>query len=158
MKKVKFIIFVVLSLVLASCKADKVELIPTENNNETIQEKDVAETTDVGQFDENENAKQGKPFIEGEFFDTYETVIEDDVNKVVSNAKSLQDEFDEMRKLSDYYDEMSKNASNQAEMNMASIWTYTVWDKELNSIWKRLNKDLDEGIKKEQSIVRLLQD
>lgn len=88
-----------------------------------------------------------------DFFRDYGPEIEADVNKAIESASSLQNEIDNVQKVVEKYSLMAAKAETQAEMNMASVWSYTIWDKELNSLWSRISNAADEQTKE-----RLLSD
>ncbi len=82
-----------------------------------------------------------------DFSADYEPQIEADVKAAIDSATSLQDEFDKVQQVVAKYSLMASKAETQYELNMASGWPYTVWDKELNSLWSRISDSADEKTK-----------
>jgi uncharacterized protein YecT (DUF1311 family) len=82
-----------------------------------------------------------------DFFKDYNAEIEADVNKAIESASSLQNEIDNIQKVVEKYALIAAKAETQAELNMASGWSYTIWDKELNSLWSRISNTADEKTK-----------
>lgn len=65
-----------------------------------------------------------------------------------AEAETIQDEIARIEgKAYEYEDDIS-NAENQLEMNLYSGDLYQLWDDELNSLWKRLSKELTPEMKK----------
>ena len=111
--------------------------IADEKSSETDKETEpVAETEN-----EADNA------ADVDFFEDHDKEIEADVNAAIGSASSLQDEIDSIQNVVAKYALMAAKAETQAEMNMASGWSYTIWDKELNSLWSRISNSADEKTK-----------
>lgn len=65
-----------------------------------------------------------------------------------AEAETIQDEIARIEgKAYEYEDDIS-NAETQLEMNLYSGDLYQLWDDELNSLWKRLSKELTPEMKK----------
>lgn len=89
-----------------------------------------------------------------DYFNDYKKEIESEVENAIARASSLQDEINQIQKIADTYSNAASLANTQNEMNSSSAWTYTVWDTELNNLWKRISssasKDVKERILNEQ--------
>ena len=80
-------------------------------------------------------------------FGDYDRDIEADVKAAIDSASSLQDEIDNIQDVVAKYALTASKAETQAEMNMVSGLTYSIWDKELNSLWSRISNTADEQTK-----------
>ena len=80
-----------------------------------------------------------KDTIEVDFTYDYTEDIEADVDYVVSNASSLQEEITNIEKIIQKYTLLSESALTQGEMNVASQWFYVIWDTERNNLWGRFS-------------------
>lgn len=69
----------------------------------------------------------------------YEDDIRADIEKVVTNGKSIQEELENVEKIIKKYEPIVNKASSQIEMNRASKWAYVVWDTELESLISRID-------------------
>ncbi|RKM54106.1 DUF1311 domain-containing protein [Butyrivibrio sp. X503] len=78
-----------------------------------------------------------------DFMADYSADIKKDVDAAIAGASSVQDELDAVSKVADKYRKFASKAVGQADMNMASNWSLTVWDSELNSLWDRISKSAD---------------
>ena len=65
-----------------------------------------------------------------------------------AKAETIQDEIARIEGKSYEYESDISNAETQLEMNLYSGDLYQLWDDELNSIWKRLSKELTPEMKK----------
>lgn len=88
-----------------------------------------------------------KDTIEIDFGYDYTEDIKADVNYVVLNASSLQEELENMDAITQKYTALSEAAETQGEMNIASKWFYVIWDTELNNLWGRFSELADEDTK-----------
>ena len=88
-----------------------------------------------------------KDTIEIDFGYDYTEDIKADVNYVVLNASSLQEELENMDAITQKYMALSEAAETQGEMNIASKWFYVIWDTELNNLWGRFSELADEDTK-----------
>lgn len=82
-----------------------------------------------------------------DYFNDYKSEIETEVENAIAKASSLQDEINQIQKIADTYSNAASLANTQSEMNSSSAWTYTVWDKELNNLWKRISSSASKDIK-----------
>ncbi|MBR5093683.1 MAG: DUF1311 domain-containing protein [Oscillospiraceae bacterium] len=69
--------------------------------------------------------------------------IRTSLETIVSGAGSLQEELRKVERLAACYRDAGLTAETQAEMNAAAALPYQVWDTELNSLWARLQTELD---------------
>ena len=156
MKTVILIILITLTFLFTGCissttnslqtdttAADTNENITTQYNNE--------ETNNKAQTSNSKNENAAKKY---DFFNDYKSEIESEVENAISKASSLQDEINQIQKIANTYADAAALANTQSEMNSSSAWTYTVWDTELNDLWKRISssasKDVKERILSEQ--------
>lgn len=65
--------------------------------------------------------------------------IKADVDDVVSDSTSLQEELTNIEKITQKYTQLAEAAQTQSEMNVAAQWLYTIWDTELNNLWSRFS-------------------
>ena len=65
-----------------------------------------------------------------------------------AKAETIQDEIARIEGKAYEYEGDISNAETQMEMNLYSGDLYQLWDDELNSIWKRLSKELTPEMKK----------
>lgn len=80
-------------------------------------------------------------------FRDYGPEIEADVKAAVDSASSIQDEIDKIQDLVAKYALTASKAETQTEMNMMSGLTFSIWDRELNSLWSRISNQADEQTK-----------
>ena len=139
MKKGIYVLAIVFVILLTACFAKK-------SNYESINIV-VDETTNLN-IETTESVTKENATKVYDFFDIYDTEISIEVSNVIANATSLQDEIDKIKKIADTYSAAAANANSQSEMNYSSVWAYTVWDKELNDLWKRISKSADKERKK----------
>ena len=135
MSKIIFSLFIIITILLTGCFSSKNDVAKTSTTESTKPIETVVETTSVSK----ENA--AKTY---DYFNSYDSEITKEVESAVSQASSLQDEIDKVKKIAETYSNASSNANTQGEMNYSSAWTYTVWDKELNNLWKRLSDSADK--------------
>ncbi len=77
----------------------------------------------------------------------YTEDIKADVDYVVSNSSSLQEELKSINKIIQKYTLQVESALTQGEMNVASQWLYVIWDTELNNLWSRFSNLADQDTK-----------
>ncbi len=146
----KKIICMIIILLMAECftGCKKAE---TESSPE-VQYVQVEEITDSD--DNVVDSVELKDITEIDFSYDYTEDIKADVNYVVSESSSLQQELKNMEKIIQKYTALSETAMTQGEMNVASQWFYVIWDTELNSLWSRFSdladKDTKERILEQQ--------
>ena len=84
----------------------------------------------------------------------YTEDIQEEVDYVVSNSSSLQEELKNIDTITQKYTQLAESAQTQGEMNVASQWLYVIWDTELNNLWSRFsslaNQDTKEMVLEEQ--------
>ena len=73
--------------------------------------------------------------------------IKVDVDDVVSNSTSLQEELTNIETITQKYTPLAEAAQTQSEMNAASYWFYMIWDTELNNLWSRFSNSADQQTK-----------
>lgn len=171
MKKSIFILMIAFSVSLAGCSLMKGNGISDSNKqadaNQTTKSQNVESQSNNSQKDGNvkedktnqdantandskksESTSESKSDAttkkEYDFFNSYDKDIEVEVKKAVANAKTVQDEINNVKKIADTYSDAAAKANNQSEMNSSSAWAFTVWDKELNDLWKRVSETVDK--------------
>lgn len=77
----------------------------------------------------------------------YSEQIKADVDYMVSTSSSLQEELENIDRIIEKYNPLAEAAQTQVEMNITSGWFYTIWDTELNSLWRRFTNTADEQTK-----------
>ena len=92
--------------------------------------------------------------IKIDFTYDYTEDIKEDVDYVVSNSSSLQEELKNINTITQKYTLLAESAQTQGEMNVASQWLYLIWDTELNNLWSRFSslavQDTKEMVLEEQ--------
>ena len=133
------IIILLMTGCFAGCKKAETELGPEsqysqaeEVTNSDDSVKDNVELKDITKID---------------FSYDYTEDIKADVNYVVAESSSLQQELKNIEKIIQKYTALSENAMTQGEMNVASQWFYVIWDTELNSLWSRFSDLADKDTK-----------
>ena len=138
------LIIATITILLAGCSSKIADTTTTQINNDVNLE--TSEST-LGST-ENTTTNSDTTSKEYDYYNDYDKEIGTEVNIVVEATTSLQDELNKVKKIAEIYSEASSKANNQNEINSSSIWTYTVWDKELNNLWKRISNDADKNTKK----------
>lgn len=139
MRKSILVLVTMLVMLLTGCfaaKTNDVKVSTTGNVKESVKPSEVEL--------KRESAVKEVATKTYDYFESYDADIKNEVENVVANASSLQDEIDEIKKIADTYSDAAANANSQNEMNYSSAWAYTVWDKELNNLWKRLSDSADK--------------
>lgn len=113
-----------------------------ENANAEITSEDFA-SSDNSEEDDIELTDT----IEVDFTYDYTEDIKADVDYVVSNSSSLQEELKNINTITSKYTLLAESALTQAEMNVASQWLYVIWDTELNNLWSRFSSLADQDTK-----------
>ena len=127
--------------------AENSENSSIENNAEgSTEQKDTIEQKNTV---EQKNRIELKDIAEIDFTYDYTEDIKADVEYVVSESSSLQEELKNMEKIMGKYMVLAETALTQGEMNVASKWFYVIWDTELNNLWSRFS-DLADADTKEK--------
>lgn len=156
MKKVISILLVTLTTIFTGCISPNTSNIQnattqtdTTINNTTQDNKKEASDKVETTISKNDNVAK-----KYDYFNDYKSEIETEVENAIAKASSLQDEINQIQKIANNYADAAALANTQSEMNSSSAWTYTVWDTELNNLWKRISssasKDVKERILSEQ--------
>lgn len=77
----------------------------------------------------------------------YSGNIKADVDYVVSNSATLQEELENIEKIIQKYTPLAEAAQTQGEMNASSQWLFVIWDSELNNLWDRFSNLADQQTK-----------
>lgn len=143
MKKVFLILPTIFLILLTGCFTSKVndaQVKVAESIKENATENEKPSEVVKESISETKE-KTAKTY---DYFATYDTEIKKEVENEIASAKSLQDEIDKVKKIADKYIEAFSGANTQGEMNFSSAWAYTVWDTELNNLWKRISDSADK--------------
>jgi len=127
-------------------------IIPsTEISSQTEEQpnhESIEESTEESIEESIENSDiEWKETIEINFAYDYTEDIKADVDYIVSDSTSLQEELTLMEKIIEKYTPLSESAQTQVEMNAASKWFFVIWDTELNNLWSRFSNSADQGAK-----------
>lgn len=122
--------------IVESTESEIVDVI--EESNSAVQEDSVVEESS----DSEENAT-----LEIDFTKDYSEDIKADVDDVVLNSASLQEELENIDKLILKYTPLAEEAKTQGEMNVSSKWFFQIWDTELNNLWSRFSSLADPQTK-----------
>ena len=85
--------------------------------------------------------------LEIDFTFDYSEDIKADVDYVVTNSTSLQEELENIEQIIQKYTPLAQSAQSQMEMNISSRWFFVIWDTELNSLWSRFSNSADPQTK-----------
>ena len=115
----------------------------TEGDN-TPSEEPIASKNDTNNSVWNDKLESSDGF---DFTYDYSEQIKADVDYMVSTSSSLQEELENIDRIIEKYNPLAEAAQTQVEMNITSGWFYTIWDTELNSLWRRFTNTADEQTK-----------
>ena len=85
------------------------------------------------------------------FTHDYSEEIRADVDRAASDAETFQQELENVEKLSQRYAPLAETAQTQGEMNVASMWLFTIWDTELDTLWDRAADQQTEALAERES-------
>ena len=97
--------------------------------------------------DSEEDDTERKNTLEVDFAYDYTEDIKGEVDYVVLNASSLQEELNNIHTITQKYTLLAESALTQGEVNVASEWLYVIWDTELNHLWSRFSSLADQDTK-----------
>lgn len=86
-----------------------------------------------------------------DFTHDYSEEIRADVDRAASDAETFQQELENVEKLSRRYAPLAETAQTQGEMNVASMWLFTIWDTELDTLWDRAADQQTEALAERES-------
>lgn len=136
MKKTIFLLVLVLSMgIYTGCGKEN-----TEIENSRMEEQTTPENSENDEIHLEDGLKI-------DFTRDYSENIKEDVDDVVADSTSLQEELTNMEKVTQKYTPLAEAAQTQGEMNVAAQWLYTIWDTELNNLWGRLSSSADRQMK-----------
>ena len=159
MKTVISILLITLTILFTGCISPSTNSLQTNTNTTNTTDTTENKTTQDNSKEANDKAKTSSSKDDSaskkyDFFNDYKSEIESEVENATAKASSLQDEINQIQKLANTYSDAVSRANTQSEINSSSAWTYTIWDKELNNLWKRISssasKDVKERILSEQ--------
>ena len=136
MKKTIFLL--VLVLIMGICTGCGKE--NTEIENSCMKEQTTSESSEDDEIHLDDE-------LNIDFTCDYSESIKEDVDDVVADSTSLQEELTNMEKVTQKYTPLAEAAQTQGEMNVAAQWLYTIWDTELNNLWSRLSSSADRRTK-----------
>ena len=136
MKKAIYLLVLVLSMgIYTGCGKEN-----TEIENSRMEEQTTPENSENDEIHLEDGLKI-------DFTRDYSENIKEDVDDVVADSTSLQEELTNMEKVTQKYTPLAEAAQTQGEMNVAAHWLYTIWDTELNNLWSRLSSSADRQTK-----------
>ena len=156
MKTIISILLITLTILFTGCISPNTNSLQNNTNTTNVTENSTVQDDNKDAIDKAEttNPKDNNTSKKFDFFNDYQQEIESEVENAISKASSLQDEINQIQKIANSYADAASRANTQSEINSSSVWTYTVWDKELNNLWKRISssasKDVKERILNEQ--------
>lgn len=140
MKKVIYMMLILsMTVFLTGCEKEETESNPESQYSQSEEQ--------IGSDNNEEDVITLKDTIEIDFAYDYTEDIKADVNYVVTNSNSLQEELNNIDKIIQKYTLLSESALTQGEMNVASKWFYVIWDTELNNLWGRFSALADQDTK-----------
>lgn len=146
--KRKIIVWVVISALLGIVGCGKSEQVMSELENVSVQtepdqtifsEEEQSDSADKENHDVDLDDK-----LEIDFTYDYSEDIRADVDYVVSESTSLQEELKNIEKVIKKYTPLAEKAQTQGEMNVSSRWFFVIWDTELNNLWDRFSNSAEQ--------------
>ncbi len=119
----------------------------TESNNQSIEIKSIQVEEQADAVGKTNNDIELNCNLEIDFTYDYSEDIKTDVDYVVSNSTSLQEELENIEKIIEKYIPLAQAAQSQMEMNISSKWFLVIWDTELNNLWNRFSNSADPQTK-----------
>jgi len=145
MKRAIYLITILLITgLLIGCSKEKTE---SNNENQYSQTEELTDSDNNGEDEIQLNSIELSDIKEIDYTYDYTEDIKADVEYVVSNSSSLQEELKNIDKIIEKYTVLAESATAQMEMNMASKWFYVIWDTELNNLWSRFSDLADQDTK-----------
>lgn len=149
MKKVISILLVTLTTIFTGCISPNTNGIQattaqTDATKNSTTQDNIKKSDDKVETANPKNDNAAKSY---DFFSDYKSKIESEVENAISKASSLQDEINKIQKIANSYADAASRANTQSEMNSSSAWTYTIWDTELNNLWKRISSNASKDVK-----------
>lgn len=142
-RKISIYVMTLISMVglCASCGKERTESegLSTESKASQIEE----------QFNpaNNDNHIELSDKLEIDYAYDYSEDIKADIDYVVSNSPTLQEELANIEKIIQKYTPLAEKAQTQGEMNVSSQWFFVIWDSELNNLWDRFSNLADQKTK-----------
>lgn len=143
MKNSIYMMTLILMVVLCvGCGKERPEnkALSTESNPSQVEEQSSSANRGNNDIEWNDNLKIDYTY-------DYSEDIKADVDYVVSNSATLQDELENIEKIIQKYTPLAKTAQTQGEMNISSQWLFVIWDSELNNLWDRFSNSADQQTK-----------
>lgn len=129
---------------------DMEDTIDYENSEENYIEQNSTEEYTISENEEEAGIEiEIEELYNIDFTYDYTEDIRADVNYVVSNSTSLQEELNNIDLITQKYTALSQEAMTQMEINLSSKWFYMIWDIELNNLWSRFIDLADSDTKEE---------
>lgn len=135
MKRIDMLALVLVMGICTGCGKEN-----TEIENSQVEEQTASTSSESDELELSDELKI-------DFTYNYSEDIKADVDDVVSNSASLQEELANIEKITLKYTPLAEAAQTQGEMNAASLWFYTIWDTELNNLWSRFSNSADQQTK-----------
>ena len=149
MKMIISVLLITLTILFTGCISPNTSNIQnattqtdtTINNTTQDNKKEVSDKVETT-ISKNDNVAK-----KYDYFNDYKSEIETEVENAISKASSLQDEINQIQKIANTYADAASLANTQSEMNSSSVWTYTIWDTELNNLWRRISNSASKDVK-----------
>ena len=138
-KRIYIVTALLVSALCVGCGNKKTE---SEAENKTSQTENQTDTATPEDKD-----LELQSITEADYTYDYTDDIKTDVDYVVYNSQSIQDELKNIDKITQKYSLLAESAQTQGEMNVASQWLYAIWDTELNNLWSRFSSSADSETK-----------
>ncbi len=117
------------------------------NETDTNAQNENAESTENAETAQVSGVSICDETSELDFNNDYIDEIKVAVDRAVAEASSLNDEFTKIGQIEDHIFSRMPEDAKQVEMNMVANYRFQVWDTELNSLWDRFSKTVDESTK-----------
>lgn len=141
-KKIYMMTLLLMLGLCSGCSEDS-----TESNEHNIESSSFQVEDQTGSESIENNNIDLNDLSETDFSFDYSEDIKADVEYVVSNSTSLQNELENIEKITQKYTPLAQAAQSQMEMNISSNWFFVIWDTELNNLWGRFSNSADEQTK-----------
>ena len=149
MKTIISILLIALTTLFTGCISPTISGLKTTTNASNFTENNTTKDNNIETYDKAEtaNPKNENASKKYDFFNDYNSEIGTEVENAIAKSSTLQDEINQIQKIANNYSNAASHANTQSGMNSSSSWTYTVWDKELNNLWKRISSSASKDVK-----------
>lgn len=149
MKIIISVLLIAATILFTGCISPNTNSLQNNTNTTNVTENSTVQDNNKDAIDKAEttNSKDNNTSKKYDFFNDYKQEIDNEVENATTNATSLQDEINQIQKIANNYSDAASRANTQSEMNSSSAWTYTVWDTELNNLWKQISNSASKDVK-----------